>query len=114
MMKKPKVGGKFPVTMVLEPGIYLWCSCGCSKKQPFCDGAHEGTGFAPVRMAIFDKKMVSLCQCKRTANPPHCDHSHFRLANEPLEEEDKPQKPKLREPKRPDQTGDDKKAWGKE
>ena len=27
---------------------YLWCSCGRSAKQPFCDGSHKGTEFLPV------------------------------------------------------------------
>ncbi len=28
---------------------YFWCSCGKSKKQPFCDGSHVGTDFQPVK-----------------------------------------------------------------
>ena len=23
---------------------YFWCSCGLSKKQPFCDGSHKKDG----------------------------------------------------------------------
>ena len=26
---------------------YLWCACGRSKSQPFCDGSHAGTEFLP-------------------------------------------------------------------
>jgi CDGSH-type Zn-finger protein len=27
---------------------YLWCSCGRSKTQPFCDPSHAGTNFLPI------------------------------------------------------------------
>ena len=31
----------------LEAGEHYWCACGLSKQQPFCDGSHAGSGFAP-------------------------------------------------------------------
>ncbi|MFT4651259.1 MAG: CDGSH-type Zn-finger protein, partial [Flavobacteriales bacterium] len=35
-------------TEVIEGETYYWCSCGQSKKQPFCDGSHKGTEFRPA------------------------------------------------------------------
>ncbi|MBM4248373.1 MAG: CDGSH iron-sulfur domain-containing protein [Euryarchaeota archaeon] len=31
---------KGPYLMVMNPGVYFWCSCGGSKTPPFCDGSH--------------------------------------------------------------------------
>ena len=79
MMNNPKIAAKVPVVMELDPGTYHWCSCGQSKKQPFCDGSHEGTGFTPVEFSIEEKKKVALCQCKHTGNGPFCDGAHAKL-----------------------------------
>lgn len=53
---------------------YHWCSCGLSKKQPFCDSSHKGTSFYPLSFTIEDKvDRVHLCLCKLTSSPPFCD-----------------------------------------
>jgi len=75
-MSNPQIAAKEPAILELEPGTYHWCACGRSKNQPFCDGAHEGTGFTPREVEIAEKKTVSLCQCKHTKTPPFCDGSH--------------------------------------
>lgn len=62
-----------------EPGTYLWCACGKSSNQPFCDGTHQGTGLTPVPVTIEEKKLVKWCLCKHTQTPPFCDHSHRKL-----------------------------------
>ena len=31
---------------------YYWCSCGMSKKQPFCDSSHQGTLFKPIKFSL--------------------------------------------------------------
>jgi CDGSH-type Zn-finger protein len=54
----------------------LWCACGLSKKQPFCDFSHKGTGVEPVSFATTEDLTVALCGCKRTKHPPYCDGSH--------------------------------------
>ena len=44
---------------VEEDKNYFWCSCGKSKKQPFCDGSHVGTDFSPVKYTA--EKNEKLC-----------------------------------------------------
>ena len=44
-----------PIPMELEPGNYLWCSCGKSKKSPLCDGAHKGTECKPYKFTVTTK-----------------------------------------------------------
>lgn len=60
--------------------LYLWCSCGLSKTQPFCDGSHAGTDFKPIRYkGQYDGEELLFCQCKQTKDGPHCDGSHANL-----------------------------------
>ena len=61
---------------------YLWCSCGRSKTQPFCDGSHQGTGFLPVAYVASTDEDVLFCGCKHTATSPFCDGSHNNLLEE--------------------------------
>ena len=52
----------------LPAGDYLWCACGRSKNQPFCDGSHAGTGFQPLKFTIRPRRRLEtlwLCGCKR-------------------------------------------------
>src|SRR5580698_2079625 len=58
---------------------YFWCSCGRSQRQPFCDGSHAGTGFAPVAFQAEHDAEVIFCGCKHTRSPPFCDGSHSNL-----------------------------------
>lgn len=67
-----------PLITTLEAGTYYWCSCGKSKKGPFCDGSHKGTGKEPVQFVLAGKKEVALCTCKRTGNAPYCDGAHSK------------------------------------
>eukprot|EP01067_Filipodium_phascolosomae_P001722 Filipodium_phascolosomae@DN2107_c0_g1_i2.p1 len=54
---------------------YLWCACGRSAAQPFCDGSHHGTGIQPViHHSQGDAyRVLSFCGCKITNNVPFCD-----------------------------------------
>ena len=72
----PKVAAKTPAVLDLEPGTYHWCTCGLSAKQPFCDGAHIGSGMTPLKVPIDSQKKVAWCGCKATAGAPFCDGSH--------------------------------------
>lgn len=67
--------GPYPVA-VEEGKSYYWCACGRSAKQPFCDGAHAGTGINPVKYEASASKTVYFCGCKATRNQPLCDGSH--------------------------------------
>ena len=66
-----------PVPCDLEKdNNYFWCSCGKSKKQPFCDGSHAGTDFKPVKYIAEENETKFFCTCKQTKNRPFCDGSH--------------------------------------
>jgi CDGSH-type Zn-finger protein len=58
---------------------YLWCSCGRSRRQPFCDGTHQGTGLQPLMWTATETGTAWFCGCKTTATKPLCDGSHARL-----------------------------------
>ncbi len=68
-----------PIGMVMKPGLYMWCACGLSKKQPFCDGSHGPSGLRPLPVEITEEKMVVWCGCKMTEKKPFCDGSHKKL-----------------------------------
>ncbi|HEX7013825.1 MAG TPA: CDGSH iron-sulfur domain-containing protein [Steroidobacteraceae bacterium] len=77
-----RIAGYKPCYMELRAGQrYLWCRCGRSTQQPFCDGkSHIGTGFQPVAYtARRDGEEVLFCLCKRTSTPPFCDGTHSNL-----------------------------------
>ncbi len=58
---------------------YLWCSCGRSQSQPFCDGSHAGSGFLPVVFTPMRDEDVIFCGCKQTGTGPFCDGAHSNL-----------------------------------
>ena len=57
-------------------GTYAWCTCGRSAGQPFCDGSHGDTGFAPQEVILDHERRVAWCACKHTQTPPFCDGTH--------------------------------------
>jgi len=78
----PRIAQRGPFLVELPAGDYLWCACGRSQNQPFCDGSHKGTGLAPVRFSIKDRgkpETVWLCGCKHSRRKPFCDGSHNLL-----------------------------------
>jgi len=79
-MSDPKIAAKAPIGVELEAGKkYFFCTCGESGTQPFCDGSHSGTEFAPQAFTAEKYGRAFLCQCKRTGNAPFCDGSHSGL-----------------------------------
>ena len=79
-MNTPRQAGTRPIMLELEAGNYAWCACGLSENQPFCDGSHKGTGFAPLRFSLEESKRCSLCTCKQSKDGAFCDGTHKTLA----------------------------------
>ena len=78
VIDKPVFGGK----------NYHWCSCGMSKKQPFCDSSHRGTKFEPLKFALDQRvRQMHLCGCKLTKQAPFCDGitCHQLMKGDPIE-----------------------------
>lgn len=68
---------KSPIEVALEADkTYYWCTCGLSSNQPFCDGAHKGSGKKSMPFTVDQMQNKFLCTCKNTKNPPYCDGSH--------------------------------------
>jgi len=76
-MSEPIVSQPHPYVCDVEEGkTYFWCACGKSQKQPFCDGSHKGSDFAPVKYKADKTGSVFFCGCKHSKNKPICDGSH--------------------------------------
>ena len=79
-MSEPIIVQKAPMPVNVEAGkTYYWCSCGQSKNQPFCDGSHKGSDFAPVAYKAEKDGAVYFCGCKHSKNGALCDGSHSKL-----------------------------------
>ncbi|WP_339670969.1 CDGSH iron-sulfur domain-containing protein [Dasania marina] len=84
IMEKAHIAKNKPFYTELKKGKrYLWCSCGLSKTQPFCDQSHVGTSFKPVlTVGQYDGEEVLFCGCKQTKNAPFCDGAHNNIDDE--------------------------------
>jgi sterol desaturase/sphingolipid hydroxylase (fatty acid hydroxylase superfamily)/CDGSH-type Zn-finger protein len=73
--KKPE-----PLMVDLKKGeAYLWCQCGMSQTQPFCDGSHHGTKIKPILFKAKRSGKTRLCNCKESKQKPFCDNTHLDL-----------------------------------
>ncbi len=80
MSQPPIIAQDSPIPVEVEEGkSYFWCSCGQSKRQPFCDGSHKGSTFEPVKYTAEANKKVLFCGCKHSSKQPLCDGSHSKL-----------------------------------
>ena len=76
----PQIAQKAPYPVEVEAGkSYFWCACGKSAKQPFCDGSHKGSSFAPVKYTAEETRKLFFCGCKHSAKAPLCDGTHKSL-----------------------------------
>ena len=72
-MDKPVPPQSAPYEVQVEKHrTYVWCSCGRSADQPWCDGSHEGTEFEPITFVAPITGLFFMCGCKKTENPPYC------------------------------------------
>ncbi len=79
-MADPKVAQPFPYLTDVEEGkTYLWCACGRSSTQPFCDNSHVGTGIEPVSYTAENTKRIAFCGCKSSKRGAICDNTHNSL-----------------------------------
>lgn len=80
MTDLPRIAQKAPFPVeVTEGKTYFWCACGLSANQPFCDGSHKGTDFAPQKYTAEKDGKMFFCGCKASAKAPLCDGSHNSL-----------------------------------
>ena len=80
-MKKPAIAKNGPYKVKVEKGKnYSWCTCGLSKKQPFCDSSHrKESKFKSLKYLADEATEKYFCGCKMTKHPPFCDGSHSRI-----------------------------------
>jgi CDGSH-type Zn-finger protein len=72
-----------PIAIDVQAGqVYWWCRCGRSTHQPFCDGAHKGSEFSPLKYIPAASGQLWFCVCKKTRSPPLCDGSHQTASTE--------------------------------
>lgn len=76
MSTLPRAGDAPKAVELVEGRKYVWCACGTSEKQPFCDGSHVGSGITPTIFIAEKSGEYHLCMCKGTSNKPYCDGTH--------------------------------------
>lgn len=52
----PRSPSNPPIVQQVKAGTYYWCRCRASKAQPFCDGSHKGSHFAPLKHDVAEPR----------------------------------------------------------
>lgn len=79
-MAEPRIAQRAPFAVDVQAGQkYFWCACGKSANQPFCDGSHRDTEFAPRPFEATESRTLYFCGCKQSAKAPLCDGTHNAL-----------------------------------
>ena len=79
-MADPVIAQKGAYSVDVVAGeTYWWCACGRSQTQPFCDGSHKSTDFAPMEWKAPRTRKVHFCGCKHSINQPLCDGTHGKI-----------------------------------
>jgi CDGSH-type Zn-finger protein len=87
-MPDPTVTDNKPLRVELTEGEkYFYCTCGKSLNQPFCDGSHQGTGFAPMVITAEKTGPAFFCQCRNSSNAPFCDGTHSKIPEDQVGKE---------------------------
>lgn len=69
----PAMSKRGPYIVEVEAGeTYMWCSCGLSKTQPWCDQSHAGTQFEPIEFVAPISGEFHICGCRQSENKPFC------------------------------------------
>ena len=70
---QPMMAQRGPFIVNVKAGCeYVWCSCGRSQAQPWCDGSHLGTGLEPITFVAPVTAEFYMCGCKKSDNKPYC------------------------------------------
>ena len=79
-MAQPRHGTQ-PIVVNETTGKKAYCQCGLSANLPYCDGSHsrEGTGLAPIVVAVEAPGKMAICQCHQSGSRPWCDGTHSKL-----------------------------------
>ena len=85
-MKKGQKAGSSPIEIEVVKGkSYYWCSCGKSKKQPFCDSSHKGSEFNPiVYKAVETRKIYYLIYQTKVSSIIFHQKTTYFLSHEAL------------------------------
>jgi CDGSH-type Zn-finger protein len=83
-----KVYDRKPIKIKCKEGrIYMWCACGWSRNQPFCDGTHRISQFQiklmPIPWTCKKTGYYWFCNCKKTGKKVFCDGTHVNLIDDP-------------------------------
>jgi len=76
-MSNPIVADNKPAKVSLKKGEeYYFCTCGKSANQPFCDGSHKGTSFAP-KAVVAEEEGDAYCKFHFILPPVSLPAFHF-------------------------------------